>query len=327
MGRWFGYRRGYEDLPRVWMTAELQDHFVHLATVEEEIRNDIRRYERGAKTPRDFAVRVQTHPKLAITSRLKMQNIKLDSVSYSNSHIQTFQFRHDSTEWLTHNLAAAKELLSYVGDAYPSERAKGRRWLFRGVRADKVIKFLKEYKSLHEDFEDRLLLKYIDREREYGGLKKWNIGVIGSSRMNKINLGIKENTHLIKRSRFRQIEPANIKALTTRSDRIIDLAEDDPSGLKAEDISNMRNIEQPNSGLLLIYPIDKNSKPSSKSEVRHNLGAKEHIIGVGISFPESRRPMQDYVKNNLDGVFTGEDLEETRQDEEEIELSSKDLEG
>src|SRR5690554_1567879 len=62
MGRWFGYRQGYEDLPRVWMTAELLDHFIHLATVEEEIRQDIRRYESEGRTPRDFAVRVQTHP-------------------------------------------------------------------------------------------------------------------------------------------------------------------------------------------------------------------------------------------------------------------------
>lgn len=327
MGRWFGYRRGYEDLPRVWMTSELQDHFVHLATVEEEIRNDIRRYEREAKTPRDFAVRVQTHPKLAITSRLKMQNIKLDSVSYSNSHIQTFQFRHDDLEWLTDNYSAAKRLLSHVGDRYTAERAKGSRWLFRGVGVDKVVNFLKEYKSLHEDFEDRLLLKYIEREREYGGLQKWNIGVIGSGRMNKIDLGIKESTHLIKRSRFRKIQPANIKALTTRSDRIIDLSQDDPSGLKADDISNMRNLEQPNSGLLLIYPIDKNSKPSSASRSRHALSAKEHIIGVGISFPGSKRPMQDYVKNNLDGVFTGENLQEMQPEEEEIELSSEEIEG
>ena len=44
MGRWFGYRRGYEDLPRIWMPEELAGWFQDLATVEEEIRRDIRAY-------------------------------------------------------------------------------------------------------------------------------------------------------------------------------------------------------------------------------------------------------------------------------------------
>ena len=41
MGRWFGYRSGYEDLPRIWMTRELEEQFMALATVEAEIRDDV----------------------------------------------------------------------------------------------------------------------------------------------------------------------------------------------------------------------------------------------------------------------------------------------
>ena len=36
MGRWFGYRNHYGDLPRIWMTDELREWFAHLATVEAE---------------------------------------------------------------------------------------------------------------------------------------------------------------------------------------------------------------------------------------------------------------------------------------------------
>ena len=36
MGRWFGYRFGYEDLPRLWMTRELRLYFEHLAVVVED---------------------------------------------------------------------------------------------------------------------------------------------------------------------------------------------------------------------------------------------------------------------------------------------------
>lgn len=41
MGRWFGFRNGYADLPRIWMTDELAEWFRHLATVETEMRRDI----------------------------------------------------------------------------------------------------------------------------------------------------------------------------------------------------------------------------------------------------------------------------------------------
>lgn len=74
MGRWFGYRFGYEDLPRIWMTDELRQAFRDLATVEEEIRNDIARYEEEKVTPREFAIRIRIHPALAVISRLKVHS-------------------------------------------------------------------------------------------------------------------------------------------------------------------------------------------------------------------------------------------------------------
>ncbi len=330
MGRWFGYRPGYEDLPRVWMTPELQDHFVHLATVEEEIRHDIHRYERENLTPRDFAVRVQTHPKLAVTSRLKMQHVKLASASYGDSHIQTFQFKHNDRQWLRTNLDATKELLEHVSGRHDAEDRPGARWLFQNVDVAPVLDFLRKYQSLHEDFANRLLVNYVERELEHEGLSTWNIGIIGSHRLEAIDLGTDLKTHLVKRSRFRQIKPANIKALTTRSDRIIDLDWDRPlKGLTSENIAEMRNAEQPDSGLLLIYPIDKDSEPANDSKLRHPLEAKEHVIGIGLSFPSSKRPMRDYVKNNLDRIFEGEGLEESYPEEEDVSFGEdeQELEG
>ena len=52
MGRWFGYRPGYEDLPRIWMQDGLADDYKFLALVEEEIRQDMRHMERMKVTPR-----------------------------------------------------------------------------------------------------------------------------------------------------------------------------------------------------------------------------------------------------------------------------------
>ena len=55
MGRWFGYRNGYADLTRIWMTDEMRGWFHHLATVEQEIRYDVERLEVEHLTPEQFA--------------------------------------------------------------------------------------------------------------------------------------------------------------------------------------------------------------------------------------------------------------------------------
>ena len=72
MGRWFGYPKGFGDLVRIWMTEELETWFFALATVEEEVRREIRRYEDLGQTPLDVPVRIRCHPAMAITSAAKM---------------------------------------------------------------------------------------------------------------------------------------------------------------------------------------------------------------------------------------------------------------
>jgi hypothetical protein len=106
MGRWFGYRRGYSDFPRIWMTDELKSNFYDLATVEKEIRNDIEVYEKEKVTPLQFAVRIREHPDLTITSPMKMRNAIDAKVSYSGQRPQTFLFRHRDLPWLQNNIGA-----------------------------------------------------------------------------------------------------------------------------------------------------------------------------------------------------------------------------
>ena len=94
MGRWFGYRYGYADLTRIWMTDEMRGWFHHLATVEQEIRYDIERYESEHLTPLQLGVRIRTHPQLAITAAAKMRQARTAAASYSGRRIQTILFNH-----------------------------------------------------------------------------------------------------------------------------------------------------------------------------------------------------------------------------------------
>lgn len=75
MGRWFGYRPGYDDLFRVWMTVDTMDWYAHITAATNELKDDIRRMNRQGLTPKDFGLKVREHPDSLIpTAKNKMRN-------------------------------------------------------------------------------------------------------------------------------------------------------------------------------------------------------------------------------------------------------------
>ena len=73
MGRWFGYRDGYGDLCRLWLTVEAEGWYRHVTDATGELKRDFARMRRRQATPREFGLRVRTHPDtLLITARNKM---------------------------------------------------------------------------------------------------------------------------------------------------------------------------------------------------------------------------------------------------------------
>lgn len=62
MGRWFGYRPGYDDLVRIWMPESTCVNFAHSAEVMEELRYTLLDMKARGLTPRDFGLRVLLHP-------------------------------------------------------------------------------------------------------------------------------------------------------------------------------------------------------------------------------------------------------------------------
>jgi len=330
MGRWFGYRFGYEDLPRIWMTDELEEYFLFLAEVEEEIRRDIQRLEKQGKTPMDLAIRVRTHPKLQITAKQKMGSARLATASYSEQRLQSFLFKHDDDTWLQANLDAGRALVSEIMKTSRADRV-GTNRLFRDAPVELVEKFLRSYR-FHEDHDDLrqdLLLNYISRETQAGpegALKSWNIGIIWREKpdaaLGSVDLGIGELVPCISRSRFRWTSPCNIKALTSARDRLLDLRAPRAS-LDESAMIALRNEQAPRTGLLLLYPISKDSVPTypalkGKLESRkcsecgvehvmaprgvakrHPLLAAQHVLGVALVFPKSINSDASYMAANL----------------------------
>ncbi|WP_312548682.1 Z1 domain-containing protein [Massilia sp.] len=75
MGRWFGYRSGYDDLFRIWMDTDAQDWYAHIADAVAELRTDFRRMSANRMAPSQFGIRVKSHPDtLIVTAQNKMRN-------------------------------------------------------------------------------------------------------------------------------------------------------------------------------------------------------------------------------------------------------------
>jgi hypothetical protein len=136
----------------VWLTTELAQWFFDLATVEEEVRRDIRKYDLAgeALTPRQAAVRIRTHPSMAITSAAKMKHAVKAEVSYGGTKQQTILFEHTDSAWLAANLEAARRLLAGARaepDVTAGANRDGRPML-TNVPSALVLHFLTEY-ALH----------------------------------------------------------------------------------------------------------------------------------------------------------------------------------
>ena len=84
MGRWFGYRRGYEDLFRIWTHRSSAEWYAEISSATEELKEDMRLMNENHMRPKDFGIRVKNDSDdLQITSANKMRNSVDELVTYS----------------------------------------------------------------------------------------------------------------------------------------------------------------------------------------------------------------------------------------------------
>ena len=309
MGRWFGYRPGYEDLPRIWMTDELAGWFRDLATVEAEIRQDIRRYDEEELTPEEFAVRIRVHPALAVTSALKMRHALECDISYGGGPRQATIFEHRNADYLRQNLQAAESLLSSIGE--PDDHRTDGRYVWENIPAKKVREFIRSYRfhDRRPDLNPDSLEGYIRAQNDDGELTSWTVVLAsisknrrGTRRIGPVEVNLLDRSQLAPRPNQSY---ATVGTVTTQRDLTIGLPEGQAK----------RGVGDP--GLLLLYPIAKDSQPASgKKGKRVALDAVDDVLAVAFDFPPPKKPTpQRYVRVDLP-VPQELDLEDEFEDEE-----------
>jgi hypothetical protein len=120
MGRWFGYRIGYEDLCKIWMTDEARECYSHITKATNELRDDIYSMRYYGMTPREFGLKVRSSPestermvgRLLVTAQNKMRSAEdyVHTVSVSNRLLEAPKIPLDN-ELLVRNFSLVKRFL------------------------------------------------------------------------------------------------------------------------------------------------------------------------------------------------------------------------
>ncbi len=181
MGRWFGYRSGYEELCRIWMPTEGIGWYAHISEAMDELQLDLKRMELAKATPEDFGLAVRSHPEtLIVTARNKMGSGQLIpmKVGLANRFIETTRLS-SVEDTLRHNRKVAQsfvEDLRAAGFVADASTKVSRGYLFRNVPVALVREFLIRFRNDRVDpLTDPLLVgRYID-ERLDGELKDWDV--------------------------------------------------------------------------------------------------------------------------------------------------------
>lgn len=167
MGRWFGYRSGYDDLCKVHLPQDSIDWYSHIAISSEDLRDQVIQMRLDGLSPKNFGLYVMSHPDtLMVTASNKMRSAESITVrqSYSEKAVESESLPNDkSINDLNHNLISKywKDNFGINGRGFlPSEEGKG--WYLNDVDTKVIVMFLSQFKCTPKTLEKRnFSLKYL----------------------------------------------------------------------------------------------------------------------------------------------------------------------
>ena len=150
MGRWFGYRRGYEDLFRIWTHKASAEWYAEIADATEKLKDDMFRMRDLGQKPRDFGIRVRNNStELNITAYNKMRNAtdEFEVTSYFGSIVETPYLRFNVAAQKNNFKAVTNLVAECLAKGYPFERrmtpsGKKGRYMLQDVPKELIVEFL-----------------------------------------------------------------------------------------------------------------------------------------------------------------------------------------
>lgn len=317
MGRWFGYRPGYADVCRLYTTGELVDNYRHITIASEELRSDFDEMMRAGKTPKDFGLKVRTHPgSLAITAAGKMRNGTVMKVSFSGCLVESTKISKISQD-VSANLLTLSSFVADLGQPTHSDRHI--EW--REKPAELVIDFLQQLSGYGRltRWDPVKLAEYVEGVTQFGELKRWNVAVVSvGTPQFVLSRGIKVGL-----SERNQADDSTKQMMHIRNRHIIseghewlDINDDVPAReLWQQDKRNLgkelpkvlpgayaRKVRDAEVGLLLLYLLKPEGAGLSSTSIP--------LLGYAASLPQSRTNADVAVSYLVTSIYAEEEFED-----------------
>ena len=336
MGRWFGYRDGYRDLCRIWMLENAEGWYSHIAESIAELRSDLRYMSEIEATPKDFGLRVRSHPDaLVVTARNKRGTGEIfkHSIGLDNRFVETAHLSRDSTRQQANRDAArrlAERLRSEGRGPESGTGIEGGR-LVRGVPVGAILEFLEDFEN---DTRAALtqrgpLCEYIRRRTDELG--EWDLyfaGVARETPRTLIDESLGFRLRCQRRAEGRAFEHNPHTLMVTSRQRVasrgvekIGLSEDQINDAERRFREGRTGDSPPN------YPDkiyrDSRTRPLfilhmlAIGRDGHDLSGHRPVVAYSISFPKTERP-HDTVEYMANTTWMGQ-LGSVDEDEDEME--------
>lgn len=321
MGRWFGFRPKYADLCRVFITDTIYRWFARIAFATDNLRNQITYMCDEKAKPRDFGLRVATHPELKISSPKKVKSGTIQHLDFSASLTVTRDI-DVNIEMYNSNYKAVNHLFSYADRIFSAEEhfAKlGRKtdtehYFIENVNSNRITEFFRNYQTSKRarKVNGNNIATYIEEQNKDGRLVNWTVCLINTGDdvpgFDIAGMHIKNGiTRKSENSIVPQEDTCSVHMLKSKDQEYYDMSINELEEIKRiEDKGDEKTVAEhiratkmnPKKGLLLIYPIDH--RDEGKTSL-FKIGDGNHVppFGLVVVFPKGNGKSISYQVNQV----------------------------
>lgn len=179
MGRWFGYRHGYVDVCRLFVSEEINNWFKAITIANNELREEFDYLWESKGSPQQYALKVRTSPGLLITSPLKMFSTKDVQISWASTLVETYSLVR-SKEAIRHNYDLTSKFIKNLGQRHLNDGADDPRgFLWTDVPVNAICDYIGSFNIADTSRIKLDLEKMVDYIKtcnsEYGELNSWRV--------------------------------------------------------------------------------------------------------------------------------------------------------
>lgn len=278
MGRWFGYRTGYEDLCKIYMPYDKIADFAEIINATEELMEDFKLMAENNMTPEKFGLAIRQNPSsaLQITARNKQKNVREFAYSMQlNGKGKETSVISSKTSEIKSNM----ETISMLVAKLPKDHERViSHYLWRNIDRGLVLDFLEKYITFQNDplgLTARMPLtfvkKYVEEENT-----NWDIALFSGQGQ---SFFVTNEIVIQKEKRFVRLDDEGNYELENRqvssgSSEAISLQESDRKLVGTDRPKARRLLQRP---LLRLHILEPASKLSTLTV--------DVLPAFGISFP------------------------------------------